>query len=66
MWDAAAGADLRKYRTEILKWPQGRLAEELGCDQSTVSRIEAGDPPSKPIFHLINILRERLPAEAAQ
>ncbi len=61
MWDANAGADLRKFREER-RWSQWRLAEYLGCDQSTVSRIEAGDPPSGPVSRLIRILREAAPA----
>lgn len=38
------------------EWSQARLAEELGCDQGTVSRIEGGYPPPRPIRRLIEIL----------
>lgn len=58
MWDAKAGADLKEFRLK-LKWSQRRLAEELGCDQSTVSRIETGETPNGAIRRLIDILRER-------
>lgn len=64
MWDAKAGSDLKHFREETLKWSQGRLAAELGCNQSTVSRIEAGEPPSGPVLRLLNILRDQHRAAA--
>lgn len=44
-------------------WSQAQLAEHLGVNQSTVSRIETGAAePSKPVRRLIGILL----SEAAQ
>jgi transcriptional regulator with XRE-family HTH domain len=37
-------------------WSQTQMAEYLGCDQSTVSRIEAGASPSGPILRLLELL----------
>lgn len=63
MWTATDGASLKAFRENVLGWSQGRLAEELGCDQSTVSRIEGGDQPSRPIRRLIEIIRDRHAAQ---
>jgi transcriptional regulator with XRE-family HTH domain len=62
MWDAAAGEELRNFRIER-GWSQARLAAEIECDQSTVSRIENGEPPNRAVKRLIEIIR--LAAERA-
>lgn len=57
MWTAESGADLKDFRVRK-GWSQARLAEELGCDQTTVSRIEQGIlPPSRSVLRLIDIVR---------
>lgn len=39
---------------ERMEWSQQKLAEELGVDQATVSRIETGASiPSKPVSRLL-------------
>ncbi|RUY28724.1 helix-turn-helix transcriptional regulator, partial [Mesorhizobium sp. M7A.F.Ca.CA.004.12.1.1] len=43
------------------KWTQQQLADELGVDQATVSRIETGSEPSRPVKRLL----ERLIANPA-
>ncbi|MCW5695822.1 MAG: helix-turn-helix transcriptional regulator [Bauldia sp.] len=35
------------------RWSQERLAEELGCDQATVSRAERGSPITGPVRKLL-------------
>lgn len=61
MWTVAEGEKLRKFRT-AREWSQARLAEEIGCDQSTVSRIENGEPPNRAVrMHI-----ERVCAEVAE
>ncbi|TJV51119.1 MAG: helix-turn-helix transcriptional regulator [Mesorhizobium sp.] len=37
-------------------WSQQQLASELGVDQATVSRIENGAEPSKPVRRLLMML----------
>lgn len=37
-------------------WSQRELAEHLGCDTSTVCRIEAGAPISGPIGKLLKLI----------
>ena len=56
--------DVRSVRTS-LGWSQGRLAEYLGCDQSTVSRLENGGRISGPIRQLLSRLSDRSDIEAA-
>jgi transcriptional regulator with XRE-family HTH domain len=51
-WTAKDGWNLRNYRL-IMGWSQTELAEQLGCNQATVSRIEHGYAPSKTIRILI-------------
>lgn len=49
-----------------LGWSQGRLAEELGIDQASVSRIERGiSEPSRPVHRLIERLIAEIPAPGA-
>ena len=49
---------IKKFR-ESRKWSQQKLADELGIDQATVSRIERGSEPRGPVKRLL----ERLMAE---
>lgn len=59
---APADIDPKALR-EARGWSQGEMAEYLGCDQSTVSRIERGAPLSGPISRLLKALQA--PAEGA-
>lgn len=52
-----------KTLREDRKWTQSQMADYLGCDQSTVSRIEKGAPLSGPVERLLTRLAEA-PAEA--
>ena len=52
--------DVKAIRTSR-GWSQARLAEYLGCDQATISRIENGGKINGPIQRLL----EGLKAEAA-
>lgn len=54
-------SDLRTAR----KWSQERLAEELGVDQATVSRMERGGHMSQTVAKLIERLLAEKPAEDA-
>lgn len=63
------GEDIRNLRAEK-KWSQKEMAEYLGVEQATVSRLERGEwPPSGPILRLLGLLRgdlgSLLPSEAA-
>lgn len=49
--------DIRSLR-ERLDWTQVQLAEYLGIDRSTVSRMENGQPPARPIAKLLLVLSE--------
>jgi transcriptional regulator with XRE-family HTH domain len=50
-------ADDIKTLREANKWTQQQLAERLGVDQATVSRIERGEAqPSGPVKLLLNAL----------
>ena len=39
-----------------MQWSQRDLAAELGVDQATVSRIENGAEPSRPVRRLLEAL----------
>lgn len=52
--------DVKAFR-EAKEWSQQRMADELGVDQATVSRIERGSQPSGPVKRLL----ERLMTETA-
>lgn len=39
-------------------WSQDRMAEFLGVDRSTVSRMENGAPVSGPVARLLKILSQ--------
>lgn len=52
---------LRKARG----WSQNQMAEYLGCDQATVSRIENGQEPSGPVARLLKLLAEAPPSPPA-
>lgn len=45
-----------KKLREDLEWTQAQMAEYLGCDQSTVSRIEKGGPINGPVQRLLSQL----------
>lgn len=47
--------DIRPLR-ERLGWSQQELAEYLGVDQSSISRMERGQPPSGPVIRLLAAL----------
>jgi DNA-binding transcriptional regulator YiaG len=47
--------DISKLRKR-LKLSQVQLADQLGVDQATVSRLEAGRTPSKPVLKLLELL----------
>jgi transcriptional regulator with XRE-family HTH domain len=47
--------DIRSLRKR-LKWTQDRLADYLGVDRSSVSRMENGQPASGPVERLLSIL----------
>lgn len=51
-----------------LDWTQEQLADELGLDRSTVSRMERGKPVSGPVLkllHALSTLPARDPADEA-
>ena len=55
-----------KILREAQEWTQAQMADYLGCDQSTVSRIEQGGPISGPVERLLQQLADRaLPAAPA-
>lgn len=47
--------DIRPLR-ERLGWSQQELARYLGVDQSSISRMERGQPPSGPVIRLLAAL----------
>jgi predicted transcriptional regulator len=47
--------DAKKIR-EAMDWSQADLARELGVAQSTICRIENGQPPSGPVQRLLESL----------
>jgi len=47
--------DVRSLR-EKLGWTQDQLAEYLGLDRSSVSRMESGREPSGPVRRLLDAL----------
>lgn len=49
-----------------LGWSQAEMAKHLGCDQSTVCRIEKGAPMSGSIRRLYEMLPSRTKPEAAE
>ncbi|MCV9909700.1 helix-turn-helix domain-containing protein [Brucella sp. HL-2] len=54
-------SDLRTARG----WSQGKLAEELGVDQATVSRMERGGFISRPVGKVLERLLSETPSEDA-
>lgn len=42
---------------DIRGWSQQKLADELGVDQATVSRLERGADPSGPVLRLLDRLQ---------
>ena len=55
-WSIEDGRKLRDLR-RARNLSQNALAKKLGCDQGTVSRIENGFPPSKPVRIILDILK---------
>ena len=56
---------IKSFR-ESRTWSQQRLAEELGIDQATVSRIERGAAqPSGPVARLLERMMNAPEGEAA-
>jgi transcriptional regulator with XRE-family HTH domain len=54
--------DLHSFRTR-LGWTQAQMADELGLDRSTVSRIETGQQrPSGPVIRLLGRLMQQYPS----
>lgn len=47
--------DLGKIRKR-LKLSQAEMADKLGVDQATISRIEAGRSPSRPVLKLLEMM----------
>ena len=41
-----------------LKLSQTAFAERLGVNQATVSRLESGRPPSKPVLKLLEMMTQ--------
>jgi transcriptional regulator with XRE-family HTH domain len=56
--------DIRALR-EALGWNQQQLAEYLGLDRSSVSRMEKGQDPKGPTLRLLRQLAESPPASEA-
>ncbi|MGO6707629.1 helix-turn-helix domain-containing protein [Rhizobium johnstonii] len=59
--DMERAIDIRSLRKR-LNWTQDRLAEYLGVDRSSISRMENGQPASGPVERLLSMLEK----EAAQ
>lgn len=55
-----------KALREARRWSQQQLADELGVDQATVSRIENGAEPSKPVRRLLAILVDEIAAKSPE
>ncbi|MFC3072388.1 helix-turn-helix domain-containing protein [Shinella pollutisoli] len=47
--------DIKSLR-ECRGWSQQELAEHLGVDQATVSRLERGAEPSGPVAKLLRLI----------
>lgn len=57
------GEEIKKLRTD-LGWPQWKLAEYLGVEQGTVSRLEGGQwEPSGPVCRLLDHLKSAPPSQ---
>lgn len=58
--------DIRSLR-EKLGWTQDRLADYLGVDRSSVSRMENGRPARGPVVKLLETLeRDAVVSEPAE
>lgn len=53
--------DVRALRT-ARGWTQDQMADYLGVDRSTVSRLENGAEQSGPVRRLLALLNQQLPA----
>lgn len=54
-------AEIAKTLREHHGWSQQELGRQLGVDQATVSRIERGGAPAKPVGKLLDRLAAELP-----
>lgn len=55
------GKKIKKIRAK-LDWSQSQLAEYLGIEQATVSRLERNEwPASRPVVKLLETLESRTP-----
>ena len=59
-----ADLDIKTIR-EGLKWTQEQMADHLGLDRSSVSRMENGQPPKGSTKRLLQGLREQLARSSA-
>lgn len=57
---AETAKTLRKHHG----WSQHELGVQLGVDQATVSRIERGGAPAKPVVKLLDRLAAELPPKS--
>lgn len=53
--------DIREIR-EAKNWTQDQMADYLGLDRSSVSRMECGRPPSGPVEKLLQLLERDMHA----
>jgi len=54
--------DVRALR-ESLNWTQEQLAEYLGLDRSSISRMESGQEPKGPTLRLLKQLHGKHPSK---
>lgn len=57
--------DIKALR-EKLGWTQEQMAEYLGLDRSSVSRMESGQEPKGPARKLLEELKRRAPAKSVE
>lgn len=50
---------------ERLRWPQWRMAEHLGCAQSTIARLEGGQKETGPVSRLLDALAQEIDPSGA-
>jgi transcriptional regulator with XRE-family HTH domain len=48
-----------RHVRQFLGWSQAKMADYLGCDQSTVCRIERGKKMSGSVRRLLEVLAQR-------
>ena len=59
-------ASILALRKERLQWTQEEMAEYLGVDRATVSRIETGQAPSGPVLKLLKMLADQSAGAGAE